>query len=89
MWNTLVELINERLEGKQFLIGDELEGVDEVIKDAETFVEVCSGIVLLHGAQVLVVDVSVDSKHAREDLLYGRKEIFAIVSASAENGLVV
>lgn len=89
MVQSLVELINEGLEGKQFLVGDELESVDEVVKDAETFVEVGASVFLLHGTQVLVVDVSVDSKHAREDFLDTREEVFAVVAASAENVLIV
>lgn len=89
MVQSLVELINEGLEGKQFLIRDELEGVNEVVKDAETFVEVGASVFLLHGSQVLVVDMSVDSKHAREDLLDTRKEVLAVVAASAENVLII
>lgn len=85
----LLELIDERLQRRELLLANEFELIDKVVKVLEAFVQVLLGARLGNVVQMIVVDVSVDTKHSGKNLFHCRHEFLSKRSIRGENALIV
>jgi hypothetical protein len=85
----LLQLVDERLERRKLLLTNELKFINKVIKVLEALIQMLLSASLGDVFEVIVVDVSVNTEHASQNLLHGWYELFSKVSIRGKDALVV